>query len=210
MPDVIEEEKMKTRIYQLQINYQPHTVTIVHKALEYIIAVDDVPQQAVKVPVWNFFVNMGKDVTIDIDGVPVTVAIRRKWTRFAVDGYYLDNHQPFFPARPVPKWYWIFFALNMAIIALCVAFSFYYIFSVLFSSAIGLFGNSVPVFTLLLPLLLSIAGTKICGNICSGEYSTAAKVIMSVITTLIIWGLFYLYLKLYTVIFFISFLFSWR
>ena len=106
-----------------------------------------------------------EDYPITIGGKDYILAIRGNKVRFAYNGRYLDNNEEFRTRVLLPKWIWIFVALNLAI--LIISFN-------------GLMNISY--------CFLSILICGIIGK--SDKISTAVKVILSVVTTVAMWVLF--------------------
>ncbi len=106
-----------------------------------------------------------EDYPITIGGKDYILAIRGNKVRFAYNGRYLDNNEEFRTRVLLPKWIWIFVALNLAILIIS--------------------------FNRLMNISYCFLGILICGIIGkSDKISTAVKVILSVVTTVAMWVLF--------------------
>ena len=156
----------RTTNIPLFVNGEEHMVSVRVQKNEYIAGLDGVDYCTYNTAensyknFWlsNFFPN--EDFPIIIYGETYIISVRGSKIRLAKDNRYIDTGEEFTHAQPMPKWYWVFFALNIAL--------------VLRGGAIGgAFGGG---------------GAFGCAAIAAGSKNTAYKVIVCTAITLACWA----------------------
>lgn len=113
-----------------------------------------------------------EDYPIKINGEKYILAIRGYKTRIAYNGRYLDNNEEFKPKVKLPKWSWIFFALNILIPIISI-------------------GGIINV-------CFALVGIGICTFVIRSErIPTPVRIIICTATTIVIWLVWILYMLIY-------------
>jgi len=89
-----------------------HTVSVLRKRNNmYELSVDGVWHQTYTTGKQSRF-SPNEDFPLVINGADFIVAVRGKKIRLVYNNMYLGSNEEFVPAKPFPKWFWIFLVLN--------------------------------------------------------------------------------------------------
>lgn len=149
----------KTVSYPFNVDGKNHELKVTGRGTTYLISIDDQMEQKVKL---GTFTAMADHVT-EIDGHPVAVKFFGKNVRISVDGFYVDDNTPFDPLLPIPKWAYVFIALNVLI----------------------------PISTLggVIPAVIGFGGASACTYAARAKFGTPMKVFISFLITIVAWVL---------------------
>ena len=103
----------KPILLSININEQQHSISVVRKGQNYLISLDNCDAQEYKIGKSSQLLGVNEDFPVEIDEQKCLVAIRGKKIRLVANGTYVDNGEVFKPVSPIPKWYWVFFVLNI-------------------------------------------------------------------------------------------------
>jgi|GEM_PF-2012438 len=141
------------------IDGQNHEVTIQRSGGQYHAAIDGRHYSTFRLGAGSFL-SVNEDFPIQVDGETLLIAFRGKHIRLVHDGRYLDNGEEHKPAKPFPKWYWVFVVIHLIMI----------------------FTGGVPAW------VLGLAGMGICGKIAgSGRLNTGVKVLLCCVCVVVVW-----------------------
>ncbi len=144
-----------------------HMVGVTVKGNRYNLTVDGSPFTTFQHGAASAWFGVEEDFSFGIDGVQYVLVVRRRVMRLVANGRYLDNGQPFIPARHTPKWLWVFLVLDILV-------------------AVVSLGGA-------LPILISLGAIALSAVIARSRMrSTLAKVLLCVLVTLAAWGLWIL------------------
>ncbi len=112
----------------------------------------------------GFFTAIEEDIPITVNEQQYIVAVRGNKVRLVANGTYLDNGKEFKAAVPAPAWVIAFYIANFAVIVVAL-------------------GGALPV-------ALACLGTVSCAKASKSNLPTIARVIICIVITLVVWGLF--------------------
>ena len=135
-----------------------HVVSVHKSWSKYIVSVDGTEYNTYKIGKNSTF-GPNEDFLLDIYGQSYIIALRGNKIRLVNDNAYIDNGEAFVPAKPFPKWYWVFFVLNIALVCL---------------------GGAIPAG-------FGAGGAAGCAGIMHTNKSTANKVILCCVITVGCW-----------------------
>lgn len=138
-----------------------HTVDVQIRGASYTVLIDGREYSTFKLSVTSVWFGAQEDFPISMDGTGYIVAVRRKKIRLVKDGKYLDNGETFVPATGLPKWFWIFVALNLLIAVVGKGGAFH--------------------------ILAGLAGATFCGGVARGKMRTVLKIGICILITAGVW-----------------------
>lgn len=141
-----------------------HFLGVTITGANYSVTLDNAPYAMFQHKASSSWFGVQEDFPLTIDGMPFILAVRGKKLRLSTNGVFIDNGEPFVPAKPVAKWVWVFVVLNALIPVVSL-------------------GGAINI-------LIAALGIFLCAMVSrSNMGSTVAKVLISVLITLGMWVL---------------------
>ena len=148
----------KPTILSVTVNGSPRTVQVTRKRKSYSVSIDGQEYNTFTLGK-NSFLSAHEDFPIVVHGEQFILALRGSKMRLAKNDRYIDNGAVFVPAKPFPKWAWLF---------------------VVASGALVVFGGAIPV-------AFGLGGATGCIAVSRSEKSVAIRVLLCVLITAGCW-----------------------
>ena len=148
----------KPTILSITINGVPRTVQVIRNRKNYTVSVDGQEYNTFTLGK-NSFLSAHEDFPIAVYGEQYILAIRGGKIRVVQNDRYLDNGAVFVPAKPFPKWAWIF-------IVAC--------------GILVIFGGAIPVAS-------GLGGAMACMAVSRSDISSIGRVIICLLITVGCW-----------------------
>lgn len=146
-----------------------HTMEVTVKGSNYNVRIDGNEFCNYKHGSISYWFGAEEDFPMEIDGVQYILSVRKNKIRLVSNGVYIDNGQPFVPARPMPKWIWVFAILLILIPIVSV-------------------GGAINI-------LIALGGISLCALVArSAIKSGALKVLLCVLVTVTFYAIWFLFI----------------
>lgn len=141
-----------------------YEVLVTVRGNKYLVDLNGQPYYTYKVGTASYWLGHNEDFPINLGDRQMILAVRKRKIRLVENGYYLDNGEPFAPVAPLPKWVWIFVALNVLIPIISV-------------------GGAINI-------LIALLGVSICAAAARNQkFSFGAKIGVSIAGTVAAWAI---------------------
>lgn len=141
-----------------------YKVSIMKQGKQFLVQIDGNNYGTFTTGANSNFLFVNEDLPIEIYGEQFVLAVRGTKYRMVKDGRYIDNGEEFFSAKPLPKYLWVFYILNIALV--------------------GVGG--------LLGALIGILGINISMRLQNKNLSTAANIAANIGITLGCWVVYFI------------------